>query len=97
VSRGNQFIATSWGWPLEGECRACQHKDRVYSAWMRAFKWRKSLVWRNTQGGLRKLLLRWVSDVEQARADRTWREQPDRPPQPPSGGGTRVRLRAVAA
>jgi hypothetical protein len=83
---------------LQGDCPECWQRTLVANAWYPAFHRRQALVRRNVpRSELRNSLLRWVWDTEQARADRTWREQPDRPPQPPSGGGTRVRLRAVAA
>ncbi|HEY1298121.1 MAG TPA: hypothetical protein VGJ60_34000 [Chloroflexota bacterium] len=81
---------------LEGDCDDCSHRGLVANAWLRAFQRRKSLVWRNTSGELRKSLLTWVWDTEQARGDSTWRRQPDAP-RPPNGGGAPLRLPRTAA
>jgi hypothetical protein len=98
VSRGTEFIASSCRWPLEGECRACQQRDRVFSAWLRGFTSRRTLVRRNVpRSDLQRQLLNWVWDVEQARGNRTWRQVPDPPRGPDGGGGTRLTRRATLA
>jgi hypothetical protein len=80
------YLSTTWRGLLEGRCRECWRADRTVAAWSRVFLKRQGLVRRNLpQGELRKSLLKWVSDTEQARGDRTWRQRPD-PPRPPYGG-----------
>jgi hypothetical protein len=86
-------VQTDKNGKLEGDCPDCWQRGLVASAWIRAFYKRKALVHRNTRGELRKSLLKWVWDTEQARGDRTWRQWRD-PPRPPNGGGTPLRLPA---
>jgi hypothetical protein len=80
---------------LEGDCPDCWQRGLVAEAWIRAFDMRRTLVRRNTQGELRKSLLKWVWDTEQDRGNRTWRQWPDPPRGPDGGGGTRLPARAM--